>query len=202
MEKRNYEKHQVRCTQINLQHSRAATDNLMQVITTEKIGITLIQEPYLFQGRHLGITKRYRTFSAGEGNSRAAIVVSDNTIDALLITQLSDDDAVLLEIDDGQTHFYAASIYLDYNDPIENNIKTIEKIVKFTKGVKLLIVTDSNSRSITWHDMLTNSRGQDSTRTMFQSRRGSSNTDLTIVNNQMLAAIKDWEISEEEIFRP
>jgi hypothetical protein len=75
MEKRNYEKHQVRCTQINLQHSRAATDNLMQVITAEKIGITSIQEPYLFQGRTLGITKRYRTFIAGE-----AIVISDNTI--------------------------------------------------------------------------------------------------------------------------
>jgi hypothetical protein len=72
----------------------------MQVITTEKIGIALIQEPYLFQGRPLGITKKYRTFIAGEGNSRAAIVISDNTVDALLITQLSN-DAVLLEIDNG-----------------------------------------------------------------------------------------------------
>jgi hypothetical protein len=113
MEKRNYEKYQVRCTQINLQHTKAATDNFMQVITTEKIGITLIQEPYLFQGRPLGITKRYITFISGEVNSRGAIVVPDNTIDALLITQLSGKDAALLEIDDGQTHFYAASIYLD-----------------------------------------------------------------------------------------
>jgi len=30
--------------------------------------------------------------------------------------------------------------YMDYNDLIENNIKSIEKIVKFTKGAKL----DSN----------------------------------------------------------
>jgi hypothetical protein len=186
----------------------------MQVITTEKIGITLIQEPYLFQGRPLRITKRYRTFIAGEGNSRVAIIISNNIIDALLITHLSGNDAVLLEIDDEQTHFYAASIYMDYNDPIENNMKTIEKIVKFTKGVKLLIATDSNSRSTTWHDVLTNSRGkvleeflasnqlhiinEDRTKTTFQSGRGSSNIDLTIVNNQMLAAIKDWEISEEK----
>jgi hypothetical protein len=48
MEKRNYEKHQVRCNQVNLQHSRAATDNIMQVITTQKIGILLIEEPRLF----------------------------------------------------------------------------------------------------------------------------------------------------------
>jgi len=103
MEKRNYEKHQVRCNQVNLQHSRTATDNIMRVIITQKIGILLIQEPRLFQGRPLEITKRCRTFIAGEGNCRAAIVVSDTTIDALLITQLSDNDAVLLEVDNGQT---------------------------------------------------------------------------------------------------
>jgi hypothetical protein len=35
-------------------------------------------------------------------------------------------------------------------------------------------------------------------KTTFRSSRGWSNIDLTIVNNQMAAAIKDWEISEEE----
>jgi hypothetical protein len=118
IEKRNNKEQHIRCNQVNLQHSKAGTNNLMQVITTEKIGITLIQEPYLSRGRPLVITNRNRTFTAGEGNSRAAIVISDTTIDAL-ITQLSDNDAVLLEIDKGQIHFYAASIYMDYNDPIE-----------------------------------------------------------------------------------
>jgi hypothetical protein len=47
MEKRNYEKHQIRCNQVNLQHSKAGTNNLMQVITTEKIKIALILELYL-----------------------------------------------------------------------------------------------------------------------------------------------------------
>jgi len=213
LEKRNYDKQQVQCNQVNLQHSKVAIDNLMQVITTEKIGIALIQETSLFHGRPLGITNRYRTFIAGEGNSRTAIVVSDTTIDALLITQLSDNGAVVLEINNGQIHFYAASIYLDYNDPIENNIKTIENIINFTKKAKLMTI-DSNSCSTTWYDVLTNSRGkaleeffasnqlhiinENSTKRMFHSSRGSSNIDLTIVNNQMLAGIKYWEISEEE----
>jgi hypothetical protein len=111
-------------------------------------------------------------------------------------------------------HFCAASIYLDHNDPIENNINTIEKILKFTKGAKLIIAIDSNSRSRTWYDVLTNSRGkgleeffackqlhiinEDNTKTTFHSSRGSSNFDLTVVNNQMLADIKEWEILEEE----
>jgi hypothetical protein len=98
----------------------------MQIISTDRIGIALIQEPYVYQNRPLGITKGYRTFTSGEGISRAAIVIPSKTIDALLIAQLSDNDAVLLEIDNGQTSFYAASIYLDYSEPMENNIKNLE----------------------------------------------------------------------------
>jgi len=33
-----------------------------------------------------------------------------------------------------------------------------------------------------------------------QNRRGSSNIDLTVVNNQLLRALKNWEISEEESY--
>ena len=73
---------------------------------------------------------------------------------------------------------------------------------------------DSNSRSTTWHDVVTNYRGKEmeefltynqlhiinegSAMTTFQSSRGSSNIDLTIANNPILAAIEDWEILEEE----
>jgi len=177
----------------------------MQLMVKENIGIALIQEPYLIRGKPQRITSRYRTFIAGGGNSRAAIVISDTRVNPLHITQHSDKEAVLLEINDGQTHFYAASIYLDYRDPIENSIKTIEEIVKFTKERKLIIAMDSNPRSTTWHDVLTNLRGkvleeffasnqlhiinEDSDKTTFQSSRGSSNIDLTIVKNQMLAFI-------------
>jgi hypothetical protein len=37
-----------------------------------------------------------------------------------------------------------------------------------------------------------------STRTTFQSNRGKSNVDKNITNNQMLADIRNWGISEEE----
>ena len=35
-------------------------------------------------------------------------------------------------------------------------------------------------------------------RTTFQSRRGSSNIDLTVTNNRLLQNFHDWEISEDE----
>jgi len=38
----------------------------------------------------------------------------------------------------------------------------------------------------------------ESEQSTFKSRRGSSNVDLTIVNNQLLNVLKHWEISAEE----
>jgi hypothetical protein len=79
---------QIKCYQVNVQHSKATTANLMQMISTDKVGMALIQETYQYQGKLTGITKRYRTFTCGEGKRGAAIIIQENTIDALLITQL------------------------------------------------------------------------------------------------------------------
>ena len=51
---------------------------------------------------------------------------------------------MLLEIKRGQENFYAASAYMEYNDAIENSFKKIERILKFTKGVKIIMAIDSN----------------------------------------------------------
>ena len=69
-------------------------------------------------------------------------------------------------------------------------------------------------RHTTWYDVTTNHRGklleeflasnqlhtinEESTRTTFQSSRGTSNIDITITNNQMIADINNWQILEEE----
>jgi len=39
---------------------------------------------------------------------------------------------------------------------------------------------------------------EESERTTFQRRRGSSNIDLTVINNRLFQNFDDWEISEEE----
>jgi hypothetical protein len=53
---------------------------------------TFVQEPYEYQNKPAGIDKKYRTFTAGQGKHRAAIVIPNNKLDAILITQISDED--------------------------------------------------------------------------------------------------------------
>ena len=97
----NRKREQINCYQINLQHSRVATDNLMQIIAKGNTDMVMIQEPYFYQNSPKGITRGYRTYTHGTGKSRATIIVTNNTIDALLLTQYSDKDTVLLEIQKG-----------------------------------------------------------------------------------------------------
>jgi hypothetical protein len=136
----NRHRDQINCNQINLQHSRVATDNLMQILAQENTDMVKIQELYLYQNSPKGIKRGNRMYTHGNGKNRAAIIITNDTIDALLLTQYSDEDIVLLEIRKGNKKFYAASIYMDYKDEIDNSLKKIESILQFTKGEKLIIL--------------------------------------------------------------
>jgi len=48
---------------------------------------------------------------------------------------------------------------MDYKEEMYNSQK-IESILKFTKGGKLIMEVDSNSRSTMWNDKITNPRGK------------------------------------------
>ena len=85
-------------------------------------------------------------------------------------------------------------------------------MIQYSKGSGILIAMDSKSRSMVWHDYKTNATGktleeylisrdlnimkEESELTTFHSHRGSSNIDLTIVNNRLIQNFYDWEISE------
>ena len=102
MDNRNYphnsvtigrNKMQTSCLQINFQHSRSATYNLMKIIETEEPDLLLILESYEYQNKPPGMEKKIRVFTAGTGKHRAAIRVINSKIDAILITQLLDEDS-------------------------------------------------------------------------------------------------------------
>ena len=74
---------------------------------------------------------------------------------------------------------------------------------------------DSNARSTTWYDAITNRRGkileefilsnrlnirgnEDSAITTFESTMGTSNIDLTIADNKMIELLHTWQCNEQE----
>ena len=205
---------QIRCIQINLQHSKSATYNLTKTIDSDETDLILIQEPYEYNSKPAGIAKKYRIFTAGTGKHRAAIIITNSSIDAILLTKISDEDTVVLELIYNNLKIYAASMYFDIHDQLGKHFYKIDEIMKTSTNGKILIGADTNARSKTWHDVSTNARGkkleeflasahlhiinEESERKTFHSSIGSSNIDLTIASNNLITEIQDWEISAEE----
>jgi Holliday junction resolvasome RuvABC ATP-dependent DNA helicase subunit len=79
---------QIRCMQINLQHSRTTTDNLMKLIQQDHTDIIFVQEPYIIQNKLAGITRTHRTYITKEERSKATIIIANADIDVIIIKQL------------------------------------------------------------------------------------------------------------------
>ena len=93
----------IKCIQISLQHARLATDNLNKTIEEDSIDTLRIQEPYQIRNKIVGFPRGLKIFKAGAGKHRAAIGVNNAQIDAIMINQLSDEDAAALGLTLGNT---------------------------------------------------------------------------------------------------
>jgi hypothetical protein len=114
--------------------------------TQDNSDIIFIQEPYLYQNRLAGIKNLNRNYISHEDKSRAAMIITNNKIDTILIKQMSTPDSTLIELQYDNTKFSAPRIYFDIKE-IERNLDNTEGILEFTKGKGLIIAVDSNARS-------------------------------------------------------
>jgi len=97
--------------QLNLQHSRVATANLTQIIL-HNIDVAFVQEPYTILNKVAGFPKDFKIFTCGRERIRSSIIVNNNDLDAIAITQASHEDAILTEFRYEGLKFYGASLYL------------------------------------------------------------------------------------------
>jgi len=183
------------------------------MINENKIDLAFVQKPYIVGNNLAGIPKSLRSYVCGNGRKRPAPLVNNKEIDLLLVTQLSDEDCVVVEISYGNFKFYGISSYFDITEDFEINTRKIEHILNYSKGQGLLIAADTNARSKTWYDTITNQRGKAledlltiynlhienyRTEPTFETTRDSSYVDLTIVNYQLLRRVTDWTCGIQE----
>jgi hypothetical protein len=182
-------------------------------MSSYQIDLAFIQKPYIIRSNLAGIPKSLRTYASGDGRKRSALLVNNKEVDVVLITQHSNEDCIVAEISYRNNKFYGASLYFDILEDIEINIRNTEKILNYSKGQGLLIAADCNARSETWYDTMTNQRGKAledfitiqhlnivnvRSEPTFETTRGSSYVDLTIVNNQLLRRVTDWTCGIQE----
>ena len=147
----NNQQNSIRCMQINLQHSRLATDNLMNLIQQDYIDTVFVQEPHLIQNKTAGITRIHRTCISDDVKSWAAIITADS-IDAVLIKQLCNRENVVLELRYKNTRTLAANMYLDISEETDERTAKVGEILNYNNGSGIIIAMDSNSRSTGRYD--------------------------------------------------
>jgi sugar/nucleoside kinase (ribokinase family) len=140
--------------------------------------------------------------------------MKNKRVNTVLLKQLSDEDADVIEYIFGNKRFIIASMYFDINRNIDIDLRKIEAITQHAHEAGLLIAVDCNARSCLWHDILTNGRGrmleefltsqqlyimnEESDLTTFRSSRGKSNIEITITNDRLLSAVVGWGITDQE----
>ena len=204
----------LKCVQVNVQHSRASTSNLIEHMTTNKIDIAFIQEPYNIRNKLAGIPKHMKIYSQGHGRKRAAVIVNNKNLDVVAITQLSEEDGLVIEAKYHNFTFIGASMYFDILRNVEEDLQKIKNIIDGNPGNGIIFLVDSNARSKLWYDIQTNPRGQtvedfiitnnlylannNIDKPTFETNWGRSWVDLTLTNSRLLKYISNWDCGVEE----
>ena len=68
----------INCFQISLQHSRAATADLVQLINQHYVDITHIQEPYNINNKLVGLARGHKVYKSGDWRKGTAIVINND----------------------------------------------------------------------------------------------------------------------------
>ena len=148
------------CPQINLRHSKIATNNLQKIIDEERTDIMNTRTIHHWKQSH-GTTTIIRGLRAGGRKETGSYNNKKQTyIDTILLNQLSDEDVVVVEIGMERVTLIIVSMYFDINRPIDIDLQKIQTILTHAKGVGIIFEIDSNARSTSWHGFLTNNRGK------------------------------------------
>lgn len=98
--------------------------------------------------------------------TRAAVYIKGDQIKSTLVTHISSPDIAVVNIQKGRTEFVLISAYLPPDGPeVKSEYKRAldelqDAISKIKPNKKIMICSDTNSRSTLWKDRLTNNRGK------------------------------------------
>jgi ribonuclease HI len=210
----------LRLVQINLKHSKCASENLLIFLNFNKIDVALIQEPWVNNGKVKGLFSRefnlfYLPSDLIGYNPRTCILVKKN-INAFLFPNFSDGDTTTISIE-GVSHTMLSSVYLAH----DSNIPTaaLDSLVR-TK-LTWIAGIDANARHTIWGSKEINPRGESLLDYIICNditicNRGNTPTfefpssdiypgwkevlDITISSNSVGLEVRNWYVSKENSF--
>ncbi|XP_049301803.1 uncharacterized protein LOC125775350 [Bactrocera dorsalis] len=149
----------IRCVQINLQHSKSATANLTTLVNEGGIDISLIQEPWVNEDSIKGLnSSNYNLFyTRNRGKPRACILIN-KSINSFLCPNYSTADITVVKVEQKEKPFFLVSAYLAHDEDIPP--APLTRLVEENKKDDVLIGCDANARHTVWGSSSINTRGE------------------------------------------
>ncbi|XP_035211772.1 uncharacterized protein LOC118185914, partial [Stegodyphus dumicola] len=200
----------VKVSQLNLQHSKAASYNLAAQLGKQGTFVALIQEPRVYKGKTLGRPMNSH-FSSSEGPNkrpRISIYISKN-IKAMKLSQFTSEDLTAILTKDINSSLRGnicfCSVYMAYN---LNILQEFTDLVSFCEinNIPMVIGGDVNAHHLSWGSSDTNPRGEKlmelimntnltwvnrDNRSTFVNRRREEVIDLTLTSD-IYNLIENW----------
>lgn len=215
---------ELKCIQINLQHSKSATAALHKLLSNSKYDIAFVQEPYTYKNEVCGLnlcnSHVFRIQPCPDGPVRALAVVKKN-LNCWLVNQLSSRDvtavASRVTLNNKVCTVLLVSLYLPFDNKTVPPTKELEAVVDYCTHNKypLIIGCDSNSHHTSWGSTDVNKRGQSllgyllsknlevlnvGSKPTFHNSKREEVLDLTICNQSISNNIANWQVLDEASF--
>lgn len=204
--------------QANLQRMQLATHELIMEGRRRKATLALLQEPYVGGSGEMGASggvRIYQSRSGGDGVVKASIAVFDDSIDAVLIPDLSSTNVTVVRLSTAAWVILVASVYFEPSQPLEPYLEIIKSICGRTGQFGVLLGGDVNAKSPWWGSPTEDRRGEEllgllieqnlqvlnqGCKPTFDTVRGgrhiTSHVDITTCSESLSSRIEDWRVDE------
>ena len=156
----------VNIIQINLQHAKASSTLLAADLARLHTPLALIQEPYVHNGKVLGLEQASNSdliYDSNHNRPRVCIAI-DKTQVFHVLPHITNQDLVAVKVKFSHlaVDFYGVvvSLYLpfEHNDPVSDSLKLLIDYCS-DNNLPLFIGCDANAHNTVWGSTNTNSRG-------------------------------------------
>lgn len=148
----------LRAAFINLNHARAANDQLCHDLIGNNIDIAGVNEPYYTKNGIVGFPSICDIF-AHDDNPRAAIIIHNSRIKVVPLAVNKDD--IILSIHWNEVDFLVYCTYCPPSTPISDKITDLENVLVKYDNHKIIICGDFNAKSELWGENKMDSRGHE-----------------------------------------
>lgn len=195
--------------QINVNHSYSAIEHLKITIAQIQPNIIALQEPYYHNDKIIGFSLNEIIIQHSE-QPRSAMIVRGGNIDAF--PEKVQRDLISLRVTFNKECLRVVNVYNPPNDDIEIILDQLEEIVTTYDPLPTVILGDFNAKHQAWGGKHSDDNGDKVTQFLinhslhilndkdqgptFESRRGSSFIDLTLVNHSFFREVMEWKILE------